>query len=185
MAFLFLIFLFNFFSEITGKVPNVTDVPLGLQKIYNYKMQNVVFEIDLGDAIYDFSKFTVADMCALIRKWIEWAHANLNGKKKIIVNIRDLPDFMPKKPERLFEVVDYLSKLPENLRLFALNFEEPRGLSVPEECGTWTRYMRKIMKDNNWDGHILVHVHDRYGYADATQLEVMYIFYLYNLHFTS
>jgi hypothetical protein len=43
---------------------------------------------------------------------------------------------------------------------------------LPEECGTWAKYIRKIMDDHKWKGHLLIHVHEKFGYSDATALQV-------------
>ena len=147
---------------------------MGIKKLQNVGLYNVIFEVDLGDATYDFDKFSTKQMCELITKWIKWCHDNLNKDAKIFVSFRDLPDAMPTDAERVFEVTDYLCKLPEELRLFGFMFEEPRGKSVPEECGMWAKFIRKIMDDNNWKGHLLVHVHEKFGYCDATALQVAF-----------
>jgi hypothetical protein len=51
-------------------------------------------------------------------------------------------------------------------------FEEPRGKSLPEECGTWAKYIKKIMDDHKWKGQLLVHVHEKFGYCDTIALQV-------------
>jgi hypothetical protein len=37
-------------------------VPIGLRKMKEVGLYNVIFELDLGDSTYDFEKFTV-DKC--------------------------------------------------------------------------------------------------------------------------
>jgi len=165
------------FSEITDGskdgVPDTETVPIGLQKLKGTGIYNVIFEIDLGNSTYDFNKFSVDQMCALVKKWVIWCHEHLNKNAKVLFNFRDLPDAMPTDTERVFKVVDFLLKLPKEYELFALIFEEPRGKSMPEECGTWARYFRKLMAANNFKGHLLVHVHEKFGYCDVTALEVL------------
>ena len=51
-------------------------------------------------------------------------------------------------------------------------FEEPGGGVLPEECGNWALYIRKAMEMNKWNGHLLVHVHEKFGFADSTALHV-------------
>ena len=147
-------------------------MPIGLKKLKEFGLYNVILEIDLGDAIYDFTKVTIEDMCKLLEKWIAWSHDNLHEKAKVAVNFRDIPDVMKKKADRLFRVVDFLANLPSRLRPFGILFEEPGGKSVPEEVGAWSRYIRKVMDDNNWKGHLLVHVHEKYQCCESTALEV-------------
>jgi hypothetical protein len=92
---------------------------------------------------------------------------------QIFVSIRDLPDVMPYHPERLFGLVEFLAKLPNDIRPYGMMFEEPRGKTLPEEAGQWSKYIRRTMKDNYWcDGHLLFHVHEKFGYCDATALQV-------------
>ena len=146
-------------------------------------MWNVIFEIDLGDMVYDFTKFTIPQMCQLLKKWITWSHDNLHKDSKVFVNFRDLPDVMPEHSDRVFEVVDFLAKLPPKVRPFGLTFEESRGKSLPEECATWAKYIRKVMDDNEWKAHLLVHVHEKFGYCDVTALEVLNLFILYPCRF--
>ncbi|KAH3808330.1 uncharacterized protein LOC127835645 [Dreissena polymorpha] len=157
------------FSEVTEgiskKVPDQTSIPVGLLKMKEAGLRNVIFEIDLGNSTYNFKKFTVKDMCRLVEKWVLWAKSNLGSNSKVLVSLRDLPDVMPKKFQRVFHVVDFLARL--NL-LFGICFEEPRGKSLPEECGTWAKFIRKVMDSANWKGHLLVHVHEKFGLMDAT-----------------
>ncbi|XP_071491076.1 uncharacterized protein [Diadema antillarum] len=165
------------FSEITegtkDKIPDTTSVPIGIRKLQQAGLYSVIFEVDLGDSVYDFNKFSIRDMCALLSKWNNWCYENLSSKAKVMFNFRDIPDAMAKHSFRLFEVVSFLAKLPPNRRPFGILFEEPRGKSLPEECGMWARYIRKIMDDNKWKGHLLVHVHEKFGYCDATALQAL------------
>ncbi|VDI59828.1 Hypothetical predicted protein [Mytilus galloprovincialis] len=161
------------FSEITDaikkKVPDTERIPVGLRKMKEAGLYNVIFEIDLGDSTYDFDRFTTKEMCALLKKWVDWVFENLSTEAKVFVSFRDLPDAMPTDSERVFEVTDFLCKLP----LFGLMFEEPRGQSLPEECGTWAKHIRKVMDANNFNGHLLVHVHEKFGYCDVVALQVL------------
>ncbi|XP_071792114.1 uncharacterized protein [Asterias amurensis] len=165
------------FSEITDgikkRVPDTETVPIGIAKLKTVGLYCVIFELDLSDFVYDFKKFPMSKMTALLQKWITWCHDELNEKAKVFISFRDLPDTMPDHPERLFEVVEFLAKLPPRIRPFGLMFEEPRGSSLPEECGNWSHYIRKVMDANNWKANLLVHVHEKFGYCDATALEVL------------
>jgi len=79
---------------------------------------------------------------------------------------------MPTDADRVFHVVSFIANLSHDLRPMGMMFEEPRGHSLPEECGTWTRYIRKVMDDQRWTGRLLVHVHEKFGFLDATAIEV-------------
>ncbi|XP_022111955.1 uncharacterized protein LOC110991097 [Acanthaster planci] len=111
------------------------------------------------------------DLCALVEKWILWVYDNLNRDAKVLVNLRDLTDIMHTVPVPAFQMVKFLAKMPEDVRPFGLLFEEAKGTCMPEECGSWAKYIRKIMDAHNWDGKLLVHIHEKYGYADTSQLE--------------
>jgi hypothetical protein len=160
------------FLGVTDKVPDTETIPVGLRKMKEVGLYNVILEIDLGNSTYDFNKFTVDKCCLLLEKWIQWCYDNLNKNAKILINFRDIPDAMATGAVRVFQVVDFLCKLSASEGLFGLIFEEPRGKSLPEECGTWAKYIRKIMDDHKWKGHLLIHVHEKFGYSDATALQV-------------
>ena len=159
-------------AGITKKVPETEQVPIGIKKLQKVGLYNVIFEVDLGDSTYDFDKFPVSEMCVLLKKWIQWCYDNLSKDAKIMVNLRDPPDVMPYHPERVFQLVEFLAKLPLDIRPFGMIFQEPRGKSLPEEVGMWAKHIRKIMLDNHWDGQLLIHVHEKFGYCDATALQV-------------
>jgi len=165
------------FSEITdgikGKVPDTEKVPVGIRKLKSAGLYSVIFEVDLGDGVYDFKKFSVKQLCQLLEKWIDWCLENLGPKTKTFFSFRDLPDVMPVHPQRPFKVVSFLANLPGKKRPFGMMFEEPRGKSLPEECGAWAKYIRRCMDENDWKGHLLVHVHEKFGYCDATALQVL------------
>ncbi|XP_038049048.1 uncharacterized protein LOC119722788 isoform X1 [Patiria miniata] len=156
-----------------GKVPDTESVPVGIRKLCEVGLYNVIFEVDLSDGVYDFEKFPMPKMLELLKKWTVWCHENLHKEAKIMFSFRDLPDTMPDHPERVFQTVAYLANLPGDLRPFGMMFEEPRGKTLPEECGAWAKYIRQTMDENNWKGHLLVHVHEKFGYCDATALQVL------------
>ena len=41
---------------------------------------------------------------------------------------------------QVFELVDFLGKLPPRLRPLGMIFEDALGNAVPEECGAWAKY---------------------------------------------
>lgn len=166
------------FSEVTNSItkdrtPDADQVPVGLVKMKEAGLRNVLFEIDLADSSYDFSgQFSYDDMCALMRKWVEWCHVHLHPDSKVLINIRDIEAVMPNHSERVFQLVRDMAQLPEATRPFGMVFEEP-GCSFPEECGSWARAIRRVMNENNWRGRLLVHVHEKWGYCDATNMQLL------------
>ena len=168
------------FSEVinnkTGLNKNGTpnkDLPIGLKKMKQLGMKNPIFEIDLNNCHIDWDRFTIHDMCKFLLKRITYAHEKLSPTAKVIVNIRDLPSAMLEVPHRVLTMVEYLSKLPEGKRPFALIFEEVAGNFMTDDIGACCTAVKNIMKANGWNGKLLVHVHERWGFADAVQMECL------------
>ena len=156
-------------------VPDTDTVPMGLRKMQAFGLRNPIIEIDLADKTVDWErKTTVDDYYRLILRRIEWAKENLSRNSKIFVNIRDLPIAIQSTPQRLLKMVHYLATLPEQFRLFGLQYEEPTGRFMPEEMGIYTSTVRKIMDKAGWaDGKLLVNVHEKWGLAQTTALECL------------
>ena len=79
----FAINFFFFYEGTKNKVPDSKRVPVGLRKMEKVGLYNVIFELDLSDITYDFTKFTMDDMCALLLKWITWCHERLHPEAKV------------------------------------------------------------------------------------------------------
>ena len=152
----------------------ISTIPIGLQKLEKYGIQNAIIEIDLNDGVYNFhpDNFPTEGFCRLLETRIKWCHEHLHPESKVFCNIRDLSEIMPKAPERVFEVVGFLAKLPAKIRPLGMMFEEPTGKTQPEECGAWSRFIRRVMDGNKWKGHLLVHIHERYGFSEASVMQV-------------
>jgi len=166
------------FSEVTeGVTDGVADtetVPVAMEKCKTYGIPNVIIEIDLADPRFDWKeKFTIRDFCQLLLKRINWCYDNLSSDSKILVNFRDFAFAMKGKNSlvRVLTVVKFLAKLTK--QCFGLCVEEP-GKFLPEEVGAWCGTLRKVMNDSNWkDGKLLAHVHERWHFAQVTQLECL------------
>jgi len=154
------------------KKPNTKIVPVALEKIKKSGLRNVIFEVDVGDSTYNFTEFPITSMCELLLKWINWCKTNLGKESKILVNFRDLSDAMPTDADRVFYVVSFIASLPEDVRPMGLIFEDPRGFSLPEEVGAWSRHIRQTMDEHDWKGYLLVHVHEKFGFVDSAAIEV-------------
>jgi hypothetical protein len=167
------------FSEIASGlrdgVYDVETVPISLQKNKKFGLQNVVFEADLADRKCKWEeKFTVEDMCQLLLKWTKWVHDNIHENAQVLLNIRDLPYAMTVAPARVLRVVHFLAQLPDDLKMFALCFEDPLGEYLPEEFEVWTASLRRTMDSNGWkDGKLLVHIHEKWGLQMASQLNCL------------
>ena len=74
----------------------------------------------------------------------------------------------------MLTIARYLSQLPDHLKLFALCFEDPMGEYLPDELGARTASLRRVMDANGWkDGKILVHVHEKWEFQTASQIECL------------
>ena len=167
------------FSEVSEGIKDgaydTESVPVSLRKNKKYGLRNVFFECDLVDKNIKWGeKFKRRDMCAMIRKWIEWVRDNIHKDGRILLNLRDLPLAMTSKPKRVLKVVKYLSELPDHLKMFALCFEDPMGEYLPEELEACTASLRRVMDANGWkDGKILVHIHQKWDLQTASQLDCL------------
>ena len=167
------------FSEVTGAlkdgVYDTETLPAALPKNKEYGLRNVFFEVDLADKNCKWEeKFTTDDMCRLLRKRIEWVHNEIHQDGRTLLNLRDLPLAMTVAPQRVLTIVKYLAQLPDNLKMFALCFEDPMGEYLPEELEAWTSSLRRTMDSNGWaSGKILVHIHEKWGLQMASQLDCL------------
>ena len=49
------------------------------------RLWHIILEIHLGDSTYDFMKFSMDDMCSLLRKWITWCHDELHEESRSLL----------------------------------------------------------------------------------------------------
>ena len=159
---------------IKNGIPDTATIPIGLAKMSKFGLQNPIFEIDLADSSVDYEKFTVEKLCDVLLQRMEWTLKNLSKEANIFVNFRDFPPAMEKAPERVFSVVSFLAKQSQDFREhIGIMYEEPTGNYLPEEMGQWTKSVRKVMDTYQWKGHLLVHVHKKWGSAETVQLKCL------------
>jgi hypothetical protein len=167
------------FSEVSqdGVVDGIYEtekIPVGLEKNKKYGLYNTFFECDLVDGSCQWGKWTVRDMCKLLRKRINYVFDEISPKARVLLNLRDFPVAMSKHPKRVLRITRFLSKLPADRRMFALCFEDPLGEYLPEELEAWTASIRRTMDSNGWsDGKILVHIHQKWDLQTASQLDCL------------
>ena len=171
---------FYSFSEVSQKgvvngVYESKEIPVGLKKNKKFGLINNFFEHDFADSTCDWgNKWTEEDMCKLIKKRIDFVKEKISPQGKCLLNMRDFPVVMKKHPQRMLNIVKYLSCLPPDRRLFALCFEDPLGEYLPEELEAWTASIRRVMDGNGWkDGIILVHIHQKWDLQTASQLDCL------------
>ena len=154
-----------------NRVPDVESVPVGLKKMKEFGIKHPIIEVDFVYSGIDYEKFTPGDISKLLSERMSWVRKNLSEEARIFINVRDFPAAMSSKPERIFQVVHYLSSLPQTERPFGLMYEDPSGKSFPEQLGIWTAAIRKEMDDCGFkDAKLLVHVHEQWGMADSSVL---------------
>jgi len=167
------------FTELLEKVRNddvekyKKEIPIGMLKCKELGIKNIIIEADLVYKAIDYKKFNGKKICELFSHRFKWIRENLSRDSLIFINLRDLPDCMMRKPRRVFKVINYLSSLPADERPFGIVFEE-QGKYLPEELGVWTKAIRKEMDKCGFeDGHLLIHCHQKWGFQDVTQLEIL------------
>ena len=154
------------------KVPDTETIPVGLKKMKEFGIRNPIIEADLFFPSIDYKIFNVKRITKLFSQRMEWVRENLSKDAKIFINLRDIAEAIINKPKRVFQVVKYLSSLPANQRPFGLIFEEPTGNYLPDHLAAWTAAIRREMDKNGFqDGHLLVHIHEKWGLAQMSQLE--------------
>ena len=171
---------FHAFTELVhstdkeSRIPDTETIPVGLMKMKELGIKNPIIEIDLFDPGIDYGIFNVERITKFLSERMEWVRKNLSPDSKILFNFRDIADAIINEPKRVFQVVKYLSSLPPNQRPFGLVFEEPTGNYLPDQLGVWTAAVRTEMdKCGFQDGHLLVHIHEKYGLAQVSQLECL------------
>jgi Ca2+-binding EF-hand superfamily protein len=156
------------------KVPDTETIPVGLKKMKELGIRNPIIEADLAYPRIDYKIFNVEKITKLFSQRMEWVRENLSRDAKIFINLRDIADAIINEPERVFKVVKYLSSLPANQRPFGLIFEEPTGNYLPDHLAAWTAAVRREMDECGFqDGHLLVHIHEKWGLAQVSQLECL------------
>lgn len=134
----------EFIEKIDNRIPDTDKIPVGMLKMKELGIKNAIIEADLVYNGIDYKAFKANQMCALFSKWFKWIRENLSKDSLILINLRDLPDAMVRKPKRVFKIINYLSSLPADERPFGLVFEES-GKYFPEQLGVWTRAVRMEM----------------------------------------
>lgn len=157
------------FSEI-GEGHMKQEFPVELKKMQKYGIPNPILQVDLSCIHRD----DVIDLQLLLEERIDYTYENLSVDAKILVNIRDIAPAMVKSPTTVFDLVKFLGAMPAGKRPFGIMFEEPTGDYYPDQLGAWTKSVRRLMNECNWQSaHLLVHIHKKWEYAEVTQLECL------------
>ena len=160
-------------ENIVDGVPQYEPVPVGLLKCKRFKINHVLFEIDLVNYKVDYDKFTMDQVCTLVKQRIDWVRENLSSDSLILFNLRDFSDTMTLQPQRIWKIVNFLSTLPPTERISGLAYEDV-GKYEKDLLGGWTRAVRKEMLRGGWEGgELLFHQHEQWGTMHSDVLEVL------------
>ena len=168
------------FSEIVNGINDdgtydSSGIPIQLQKIQKYGILNPFFEVDLASKKIDWdNKFTVDDICQILYEIIMWTYNNISSTSRIIVNFRDYIKVMKEAPERFFEVLRFLSRLPPHHRPWCLAIEDGTGDAFHVELASWIQATKSMMTKGGWkSGKLIVHIHQKFDLSTASQLECL------------
>ena len=157
-----------------SKIPDTDTIPVGLMKMKELEIRNPIIEVDLFNPDIDYEIFNVDRITKCLSERMEWVRQNLASDSKIFFNFRDFPDAIVNEPKRVFKVIRYLSSLPPKQRPFGFVYEEPTGNYFPDQLGAWTAAIRREMDECGFqDGQLLVHIHEKWGLAQVSQLECL------------
>jgi len=142
-------------------------LPIAMQKMEKYGIQNPIIEIDFADKSVDWAVFELMPMLTFL---LTYSRDKLSCRGGAFVNVRDWPLSMQSCPERVKQCIQGLRDLPGDIRPQGILVEEPMGLFFADEVGGWTQQTRDWM--GSW-GHLVVHVHKQWGLGDAVVLDAL------------
>lgn len=152
--------------------------PIGMERCEAYKIANMVVELDLLCPLTNWKVFTMDRYCALVQHRINYCRqhchnpAAKNQRHHIFLNIRDFIPAWQREPERVRRLLTYLARMREPV--MGVCFEDPTGAVPPCVMGDYCRITRNLMDEHGWStGHLLAHVHQAYGLAEASVLEAL------------
>ena len=129
-------------------------------------MENPILEVDLAVSSLHNVFFQ------LLAEQVQWCRDNISKSSKVCINIRDFPQAMEEFPQRVEDFIKSFQTLDQ--KPFALLFEDPTGKYLAQELGDMTKTIKYWMTEYNWaDGHVFVHIHEKWGLADSVQLECL------------
>ena len=60
----------------------------------------------------------------------------------------------------------------KDYNIWALVYEDNEGNGLPEHIGVWAKSISDIIKRNESDAHLLVHIHERFGFCQSSVMQV-------------
>ena len=160
-------------GPIEDMVPLPDVIPIGLQKMKKFGINNAFIEFDLMYHKIDYEKFNLDELCKLLKGKIDWVRENLSPDALIFANIRDFSSCMVHHPERVWQVINFISSLPPADRIMGIAYED-MGKSTTADLAAWTKAAKREMVRCGWgDGHLIFHVHEQWGQMHATNLECL------------
>ena len=160
-------------DAVEDEVPQELPIPIGMRKCKQFGVPNLIIELDLVYYKVDYTRFDASDICQLLKQRIDWIREHVSKDSMIFVNLRDVSDAIAKHPERVWEVVNFLSTLSTDDRIFGILIED-LGKYDQDHLGGMTKAIRGEMIRCGWeDGQLLVHVHEQWGLMHGIVLEML------------
>jgi len=166
-------YVFAELHEKSATTPHdINDAPsVGLLRALEYAIPNIIMEMDCRCEVLGDSPEHVPRVTAFMATRLAWIRRNLGEAARVFINLRD---YVPANelPSTQEGVTRWLAALPPKERVAGLLFEDPAGGVFPATLGAYVAATRAIMDEAGWtDGHLLVHVHQGFGLAEACVLE--------------
>ena len=153
--------------------------PVGIKRAQEYRIANVVIELDLLCPLTNWEEYGIVRYCELLHQRIDQIRCSCKNPyqtepNRIFVNVRDFAAAWEAEPDRIVTVLSYLARMRETERIMGICFEDPTGGVFPWILGDHVRRTRNLFDLCGWkNGHILCHVHQAYGLAEAAVLECL------------
>jgi hypothetical protein len=153
--------------------------PMGIKRAQEYRIANVIIELDLLCPMTNWEEYGIVRYCELLHQRIDQIRRGCRNPyqkepNRIFVNIRDFAAAWEAEPDRIVTVMSYLARMRETERIMGICFEDSTGGIFPWVLGEHVRRTRNLFDLCGWkDGHILCHVHQAYGLAEAAVLECL------------
>jgi len=146
------------------------ELPIMLESAKEYQMVNLVIELD---ACCERLNENIDTTLAVLASRLAWVRENLGGT--CFINVRDyVTAFETPELEFLERLTHFLANMPSAQRISGLCMEDPSGGVLPDLLGAYVAHTRRIFNEAGWtDAHILVHIHQGYGLAEACVLEAL------------
>lgn len=163
-----------------------TKKTMGIQRAIDYGIQNVILEINCNCVNWDRIEKLETDpqrrdnhqrLKEHVDALIAFLRRSISKEVKVFVNFRDMMSAWVdcsglRARQRMLHLAEHLTQLDQ--KIYGFLFEDPGGDVFPWDFIEPVSLFRGIMNANGWaHGHFLVHIHKKFGLADAAVLECL------------